>query len=82
VLAAYETLLYEVLVGDQSLFMRAGQIEAAGALLQPVLDDWGAYPAVDFPNYPVGSWGPESAEGLISHDGPSWLAPSLPEETP
>jgi glucose-6-phosphate 1-dehydrogenase len=79
--AAYETLLYEVLAGDQSLFMRAGQIEVAWALLQ-VLDDWGAYPAVDFPNCPAGSWGPESAEGLISHDGPSWLAPSLPGESP
>jgi len=80
--AAYETLLYEVLAGDQSLFMRADLIEAAWALLQPVLDAWGAYPAVDFPNYPAGSWGPESAEGLISRDGRSWLAPSLPEETP
>jgi hypothetical protein len=37
---------------------------------------------VDFPSYSGGGWGPESAEGLISHDGPSWLAPSLPEETP
>jgi glucose-6-phosphate 1-dehydrogenase len=77
--AAYETLLYEVLAGDQSLFMRADQIEAAWQLLQPVLDAWSAHPAVDFPNYPAGSWGPESAEGLISRDGRSWLAPTLPE---
>jgi glucose-6-phosphate 1-dehydrogenase len=76
--AAYETLLYEVLAGDQTLFMRADQIEAAWTLLQPVLDVWEAYPAVDFPNYPAGSWGPESAEGLISRDGRSWLAPTLP----
>ncbi len=76
---AYETLLYEVLAGDQTLFMRADQIEAAWSLLQPVLDVWAAYPAVDFPNYPAGSWGPESAEGLISRDGRSWLAPTYQE---
>jgi glucose-6-phosphate 1-dehydrogenase len=77
---AYETLLYEVMAGDQTLFMRADQIEAAWLLLQPVLDVWAAYPAVDFPNYPAGSWGPESAEGLISRDGRSWLAPTYQEE--
>jgi glucose-6-phosphate 1-dehydrogenase len=80
--AAYETLLYEVLAGDQTLFMRADQIEAAWSLLQPVLDAWTGYPAVDFPNYAAGGWGPESAEGLISRDGRSWLAPTLPEPRP
>ena len=80
--AAYETLLYEILAGDQSLFMRADQIEAAWTLLQPVLDAWEEHPAVDFPNYSAGSWGPESAEGLISRDGRSWLAPTLPEPKP
>ncbi|MCP5304723.1 MAG: glucose-6-phosphate dehydrogenase [Chromatiaceae bacterium] len=77
--AAYETLLYEVLAGDQTLFMRADQIDAAWTLLQPVLDVWRRHPAVDFPNYSAGSWGPESAEGLISRDGRSWLAPTLQE---
>jgi glucose-6-phosphate 1-dehydrogenase len=74
---AYETLLYEVMAGDQTLFMRADQIEAAWTLLQPVLQAWQRHPAVDFPNYASGSWGPESAEGLISRDGRSWLAPTL-----
>jgi len=47
-----------------------------------LVDAWTRYPAVDFPNYPPGSWGPESAEDLISRDGCSWLAPSLPEPQP
>ena len=76
--AAYETLLYEVLAGDQTLFMRADQIEAAWRLLQPVLEAWQSHPAVDFPNYAAGSWGQEAAEGLISRDGRSWLTPSKP----
>jgi glucose-6-phosphate 1-dehydrogenase len=79
--AAYETLLFEIFAGDQSHFMRADQIEAAWSLLQPVLEAWRSHPAVDFPNYPAGSWGPESAEGLISRDGRSWLAPTLQEQT-
>jgi glucose-6-phosphate 1-dehydrogenase len=79
--AAYETLLYEILAGDQTLFMRTDQIDAAWALLQPVLDTWQAHPSVDFPNYPAGSWGPEAAEGLISRDGRTWLAPTQPEES-
>jgi len=80
--AAYETLVYEVPARDQSLFMRADQIEAAWTLLQPVLDAWTGYPAVDLPSYPASSRGPESAEGLISRGGTSWLAPSLPEPQP
>jgi glucose-6-phosphate 1-dehydrogenase len=80
--AAYETLLYEAIAGDQTLFMRADQIEAAWTLLQPVLDMWELYPAVEFPNYAAGSWGPESAEGLISRDGRSWLTPTLLETRP
>lgn len=77
--AAYETLLYEVMAGDQSLFMRADQIDAAWQLLQPVLDAWQAYPSVEFPNYAAGSWGPESAESLITRDGRSWLTPTMVE---
>jgi glucose-6-phosphate 1-dehydrogenase len=80
--AAYETLLYEVLAGDQTLFMRADQIDAAWNLLQPVLENWQRHPAVDFPNYAAGSWGPESGEGLIARDRRSWLAPTLPEDKP
>ena len=74
--AAYETLLYEVLAGDPTLFMRADQIDAAWELLQPVLASWLRHRPVDFPNYAAGSWGPEAAEGLISRDGRSWLTPT------
>ncbi len=69
---AYETLLLDVILGDATLFMRADQIEAAWATVMPVIDAWEAAPAVDFPNYPAGSWGPEAAEALIARDGHSW----------
>jgi glucose-6-phosphate 1-dehydrogenase len=73
----YETLLSAVLAGDQSLFMRADQVDHAWQLLDPVLQSWAERPA-DFPNYASGSWGPESAERLINRDGRGWLTPTLP----
>lgn len=75
--AAYETLLWDVMLGDATLFMRADQVEAAWQVLMPILDMWAANPAPDFPNYAAGSWGPESAELLVARDGQSWLTPTL-----
>jgi glucose-6-phosphate 1-dehydrogenase len=68
----YETLLYDCMTGDATLFKRADNIEAAWALMDPVLDVWSALPARDFPNYAAGSWGPEAAEQLLARDGRSW----------
>ena len=75
--AAYETLLWDVMAGDASLFMRTDQVEAAWGLLQPILEVWQENPAADFPNYASGTWGPECAEPLIATDGRAWLAPVL-----
>ncbi len=74
---AYETLLWDVLCGDQTLFMRADQVEAAWRVLMPVLDAWAGDSAADFPNYAAGSWGPEAAEVLAASTGNSWLIPTL-----
>ncbi|ADE10636.1 glucose-6-phosphate dehydrogenase [Sideroxydans lithotrophicus] len=75
--AAYETLLWDVMLGDATLFMRADQVEAAWKLLMPILRVWAENPASDFPNYAAGSWGPESSDLLVACDGNSWLAPTL-----
>ena len=77
---AYETLLWDVMIGDATLFMRADQVEAAWKLIMPVLQVWGDNPAPDFPNYAAGSWGPESAEVLVASDGKTWLTPTLGKE--
>jgi glucose-6-phosphate 1-dehydrogenase len=77
---AYETLLLDVILGDATLFMRADQVEAAWAVVTPVLEAWEAVPPIDFPNYPAGSWGPEAAEALIARDGHSWSSHAAIEE--
>ncbi len=65
----YETLLYDVMIGDATLFQRADQVEAGWAVVQPILDAWAAAKPVDFPNYDAGSDGPRAADDLISRDG-------------
>jgi glucose-6-phosphate 1-dehydrogenase len=79
---AYETLLWDVMANDATLFMRADQIDAAWSALMPVLEVWSARPLDDFPNYPAGTWGPEAAEALIARDGRSWLLPALLNDPP
>ena len=71
---AYETLLLDTLQGDQTLFMRGDQVEAAWELLMPVLQSWQTKTSLDFPNYSAGSWGPELAEALIAKDGFHWFS--------
>ncbi|MEJ7912680.1 MAG: glucose-6-phosphate dehydrogenase [Chitinophagaceae bacterium] len=73
---AYETLLEDVIEANPTLFMRGDQVEAAWQIITPILEVWQDKPAVDFPNYTPGTWGPEDAEALIAKDGHHWI--SLP----
>lgn len=75
---AYETLLLDIVAGDQTLFMRADQVEAAWEVIMPVLNYWENSRMPNFPNYPADSWGPENAEALIAKDGFHWF--NLPEK--
>ena len=78
---AYETLLLDVMQGDATLYMRADQVEAAWAIVMPVLEHWAAT-MPDFPNYPAGSWGPEAADELIIADAHRWLLPNFASRDP
>lgn len=70
---AYETLLLDVMTGDQTQFMRADQVESAWELLMPVIKAWESKKSLSFPNYTADSWGPENAEALIARDGFHWF---------
>jgi glucose-6-phosphate 1-dehydrogenase len=61
----YETLLYDVMIGDPTLFMRADMVEHGWRIVQPVLDAW-AKKKPTFPNYVSGSEGPREADALIA----------------
>jgi glucose-6-phosphate 1-dehydrogenase len=70
----YETLIYDCMIGDATLFKRADNIELGWAILQPVIEAWSAKPAGEFPNYPAGTWGPREADELLERDGRAWHA--------
>ena len=70
----YETLLYDVMTGDQTLFMRADMEEHGWRVVEPVLNAFASEPP-DFPNYASGGSGPADADALIGEqDGWAWRA--------
>ena len=68
---AYERLLLDAMLGDPTLFTRWDSVEAAWALLTPVLEGW-AEGLVPLQTYEAGTWGPEAAGDLIERDGRQW----------
>jgi glucose-6-phosphate 1-dehydrogenase len=68
----YETLVYDCMTGDASLFQRADSIEAGWRVVQPILDAWKEDGRADLPIYPAGSSGPEEADALLLRDGRRW----------
>ncbi|HEU4439012.1 MAG TPA: glucose-6-phosphate dehydrogenase [Methylomirabilota bacterium] len=68
----YETLLYDCMIGDATLFQRADNVEAGWRAVQPILDAWAGTPPRDFPNYVAGSTGPAAADELLARDGRAW----------
>jgi nucleoside-diphosphate-sugar epimerase len=71
-ITGYETLLYEVMIGDPTLFMRADMVEQTRRIVQPVLDSWAEKGAADLAIYPAGSSGPREADALLMQDGRQW----------
>jgi glucose-6-phosphate 1-dehydrogenase len=65
---AYETLLWDVVVGDQTLFVHSEAVEASWALYAPVLD--GQAPVH---GYPAGTWGPFEADRLLRGVRGGWV---------
>jgi glucose-6-phosphate 1-dehydrogenase len=73
----YETLLYDVMTGDQTRFTRADTVEHAWRIVQPVLDVWAAEKAA-FPNYESGTGGPKAADELLAADSCGAWRPLVP----
>src|ERR671934_1205028 len=68
---AYERLLLDCFIGDQTLFTRSDEVDEQWLLVDAIVAAWERdRPA--FPNYAAGSWGPPSANELIERDGRSW----------
>ena len=68
---AYERLVMDVISGDQTLFMRGDEVEAAWAWVDPIVNAW-----IDAQNrpepYDAGGSGPEDSLMLLHRDGRRW----------
>ncbi|POR50288.1 glucose-6-phosphate 1-dehydrogenase [Paraburkholderia eburnea] len=77
----YETLLYDCMLGDATLFQRADSIEATWAAVDGVLHPKDGE-TVPVHGYASGSAGPVQADALLAQDGRAWrtLTPAEPKK--
>ncbi len=70
---AYTRLLLDCMLGDQTLFTRADEVEEAWRVVTPALAAWDApVEPGSVPQYEAGTWEPTEAEFLINRDGRHW----------
>jgi glucose-6-phosphate 1-dehydrogenase len=69
---AYERLILDAMLGDQTLFTRSDEVEEQWSIVDAIVAGW-ARDRPAFPNYAAGTWGPAAADELIQHDGKEWL---------
>jgi len=69
---AYERLIFDAMTGDQTLFIRGDEVEAAWSVIDPIQQGWQQSKRLPQP-YAPGSWGPKRAMDLIELDGRRWL---------
>ena len=68
---AYERLITDVMRGNQTLFMRGDEVEAAWAWADPIIRAW-EDGAASPESYDPGTSGPDQALGLMHRDGRRW----------
>jgi glucose-6-phosphate 1-dehydrogenase len=67
---AYERLILDTMRGDATLFARDDEVEAAWAIVDPILEAWENTPG-PLPQYPAGSPGPPEADKILL-DAAEW----------
>jgi glucose-6-phosphate 1-dehydrogenase len=69
---AYERLLLDAMLGDQTLFLRSDEIETSWTYVDQVLAAWRSPDGPPLLNYAAGSWGPAEADALFGSCQGSW----------
>ncbi len=69
---AYERLIADAIGGDQTLFIRGDEAEAAWTVVDPIGRGWAAGKAPEPQEYAPGTWGPKAAAEMIERDGRQW----------
>lgn len=69
---AYERLICDCILGDNTLFAREDEVFESWKLFTPLLNHWAETKPKEFPNYEAGSWGPKAADEMMARDGRTW----------
>ncbi|MDT7605257.1 MAG: glucose-6-phosphate 1-dehydrogenase [Acidobacteriota bacterium] len=73
---AYERLLLDCMLGDQTLYARTDMTERGWEIVMPILEEWErTKQEVQFPNYEAGTWGPEASDEMMERTGRRWRRP-------
>jgi glucose-6-phosphate 1-dehydrogenase len=75
---AYERLILDCMLGDQTLFVRHDDMSVAWGLITPVLDHWAEQGQnATLHSYEPGSWGPRAATEMLEKEGRHWRNPVM-----
>ncbi|MDQ1685245.1 MAG: glucose-6-phosphate 1-dehydrogenase [Frankiaceae bacterium] len=69
---AYERLILDVLLGDQTLFPRNEEVDASWRVIDPLEEFWAD---TEPHSYRAGEWGPAEADEMLALDGRTWRRP-------
>ncbi|MCF7826129.1 MAG: glucose-6-phosphate dehydrogenase [Candidatus Marinimicrobia bacterium] len=72
---AYERLILDALIGDNTLYARADAVQAAWKFVDPILDYWRQHPNTKLYGYPAGTWGPPETLTLFEGSEEDWRYP-------
>jgi len=73
--SAYERLIYDVMIGDSTLFSRDDEVETAWKFIEPIQKAWANNQDIKIYGYPAGTWGPSTANDLVEGCGLTWRYP-------
>jgi glucose-6-phosphate 1-dehydrogenase len=73
---AYERLLVDCMIGDQTLFTRTDEVIEQWRFVDDILNAWRSNPIDELPKYESGTWGPEAADNALKRDNRKWRIPA------
>lgn len=74
---AYERLILDAIIGDNTLFIRGDETEVSWGLYSPILESWQEAKDDGMETYPAGSWGPLAADLLLAERKHVWRKPGF-----
>ncbi|HVU07622.1 MAG TPA: glucose-6-phosphate dehydrogenase [Verrucomicrobiae bacterium] len=74
---AYERLLLDAIVGDETLFIRRDEVETAWQIVDSIRAGWDGKPLTNREFYAAGTWGPVAADDLLAQSSHVWREPHV-----